>query len=106
MMEQSVPNARLVNVARFRVSYLERLICGMSIGFGNKITMKRNNIRHEISLELLHILAGPLSSREFFPRLEQIFERYDMIVIIMQQDFGHNLKNTPPRTDFASFRQS
>ena len=97
MVEQSVTNARLMNVARFWIINLKRLICGMSICFSDKIAMKRKNVRHKISLELLHILARLLSAREFFPRFKQIFERNDMIVIVMQQNFGHNLKNTPPQ---------
>ena len=55
-------NARLMSVARFWIINLKRLICGMSICFSDKIAMKRKNVRHKISLELLHILARLLSS--------------------------------------------
>lgn len=106
VMQKPVPNAGFMNIARFRIGDFEMLICRMRIFFRGKFAMERNNIRHEVSLVLLHIFTHSLSACEFFPRLEEIFERYDMIVIMIQQNFGHNLKNTPPRTNFAGFRQS
>ncbi len=82
------------------------LIRRMDVCFGHKFAVKRDNVRHQISLEFLHIFARPFSAHEFFPRFEEIFERNDMIICMLKLDSGHNIEVTPPAEAFASFRQS
>ncbi len=93
-MQQPVSNNCRVNNTRLRIGYFENSICGMGICFCRKIDMKRNNICHEISLKLLHIVASSFSFRKFCPRREQIFKRNDIIKCMLILNSGHN--ETPP----------
>jgi hypothetical protein len=70
MMQQSVPNACLVNVARFRIGNFERLVCGVLVCFGGKIAVQRNNVCHQVSFEFLYVFAGPFAAQKLLPRLE------------------------------------
>ena len=46
VVQKSVPNARFVNIARFRIGDFEMLICRMRIFFRGKLAMERDKIRH------------------------------------------------------------
>ena len=105
MMQQPVPNARFVNVPRFSIGYLEMLIRRMGVSFRRKIAVKRNDISHKITLELLNIFARPFPAREFFPCFKDIFERDGMMIGMLELNSSHNFKAKPPPTDFARFRQ-
>ena len=95
VMQKPVPNARLMNIARFRIGDFEMLICRVRIFFRGKLTMERDKVRHQISLEFLHVFARSLAADKFFPRLEEIFERNDIIVCMLKSNFGHNGDNQP-----------
>lgn len=84
-----------MDVAGLRVGDLEMLIRRMDVHFRHKFAVKRNDVRHQISLEFLHIFARPFSSHEFFPRFEKIFERYDIFIRMFKPDPSQTMK-TPP----------
>ena len=95
VMQKPVPNAGFMNITRFRIGDFEMLICRVRIYFGGKLAMKRDDVRHQISLEFLHVFARSLAADKFFPRLEEIFERNDIIICMLKSNFGHNGGNQP-----------
>ena len=90
MMQKPVTNACFMNITRFRIGDFEMLICRMRIFFHGKLAVKRDDVRHQISLEFLHVFPRSLAADEFLPRLEEIFERDDIIICMMKSNFGHN----------------
>ena len=56
-MQKPVSDTRLMNIARFRIGDFEMLICRVRIYFGGKLAMKRDDVRHQVSLEFLHVFA-------------------------------------------------
>lgn len=64
----------------------------MRICFGVKLVVERDHVGHQISLEHLYILTCSLATDEFFPCFEKILERDDILVCMLENNFGH--KNT------------
>ncbi len=48
MVQKPISHACLVDVARFRIGYLERLISAVPIGMMDHIVAKRQEIVHEM----------------------------------------------------------
>jgi len=95
MMQEPIANSRFMNIACLRVSYLKELVWRMSVSFINKFSVERNNIAHQLFFKQLDIFSCPFTPDKFFPSLEKIFERDDIII-----NMDTPLK-TPPRTLFA-----
>lgn len=105
-MQKPIPDARFMNVARFRIGDFEMLVCRMDVHFRNKLEVERDDVRHQISLEFLHVFTRSLAADKFFPRLEKIFERNDIIICMLKSNFGHNGGNQPTNQpkNFTSFK--
>ena len=89
-----------MNVPRLGVVYLERLVWRVLVASINETSMKRNDVGHEISPELLHIFSPALASDKFLPCLEEIFERDDIMVAMLELNPSQTTK-APPQPDFA-----
>lgn len=59
--------------------------------------MERNNVTHKVLLKLLNVFSGPFSIYKLSPRLEEIFERNDILIAMSELDSTHTSKYTPPR---------
>ena len=94
-MEQPIPHTRFMDVSRFRVIYLERLIRRMPIVFIAKISVKRDNISHEIAPELLYVFSLALVTDKFLPSRKEIFERDDIMVAMTKLDPSQTMKAPP-----------
>lgn len=97
-MHESVPHARLVNIARLWVAYFEMMIAAVLIGAGNEIRMEYGNVFNEIVLERLHVFLFLFAAQKFFPCVEQVIDRNDTVVGMRDADSIHSLERIPPRT--------
>ena len=107
MMQQSVAHFSLVNIARFRIVDLERMIWAVSVGFILKLAMQRENIAHKIQKKRRHILALPLAAQKFAPRGKQIFHGNDIMVNMARPHLSLSLSlslSIKPRFSFESKR--
>lgn len=89
----TVARHRLVDIARFRIAYPEVLVRAMLVCARREFAMERENVVHKPMLKLLHVIFAALSSHEFFPRREQVFNRNDILVCMSEQN---SLRVTPP----------
>jgi len=103
-MKQSVSDASLMNIPQFRVIDPEKLIGQMFISHRRQIFVKRNDITHQVPFEFLHVFSLPLAFHEFSPSFEQILERDDIIVSMIELDPSQTMK-APPPMDFAGHAQ-
>ncbi len=68
----------------------------MFVSLGDKFSVKQKNVWHQIILKLLDIFPATLSAYKFFPRLEQIFDRDDIMVRMLELNPSHINEVTPP----------
>jgi len=80
VMEEAVSHAGLMNRTGFWVRDTEGMVGTVGIGFVYEVTMKREDIVHQVQFECLHVLFLGLASYELLPGLEEIFGRDDIIV--------------------------
>lgn len=80
VVEQPIPDARLVNISWFRIGNVKRVVSTMNVRFVFQLEMKCENIIRKSILEILHVFFAALPFQELFPRLEQVFDRNDMVV--------------------------
>ena len=79
-MHEPVAHARFVDVAWLRVANFEMMVAAVLINARDKVSMKRNEVIHQISAEFLHICTLAFSFYEFLPCGAQVFERNDILV--------------------------
>ena len=72
-MHESVAHARLMNIARFRVAYLEVMVSAMCICVRYKFSVQSENILHQMPPELLYVFPFPLPPYKLPPGFKQIF---------------------------------
>ena len=78
MMEESVADTRLVNVAGLGVADAKVLVSAVPVAkYGHavsifQIIVKGENVVHQTILKFLHVLFLPLSAHKLFPRLKEI----------------------------------
>ena len=70
VMQQPVANARFVNIPRFGIVDLERLITAVLVSIIGKIAVKQKNIIHQIERKFLHIFPASLPALKFLPRVQ------------------------------------
>lgn len=68
----------------------------MTIGLFGQFLMERQDVAHEVTLELLYVLSPALAVLELPPCLKEIFERDDILIAMSVLKEGHALKRTPP----------
>ena len=100
VMQQPVPNGGLVNVARLRVVYSERLIRPMSVCIVHELAMQCKNIVGQMEQKTLDVLAFALIPEEFSPSGEQVFHGNDIIIDMTGPHFPLSLSRF--RLDFES----
>ena len=81
------------NVAWFRVVDLEGFVGAVSICFVFQIAVERENVVHQVMLEILHILFLSLAADELLPRREEIFDGDDILVGMSE---NNSSRPTPP----------
>jgi len=72
-MNDSVFNARFVNMSRFWIGDVKWDIIGVSIGFVFQFQVQTEQIIFQITLKLLNVSFLPFAFSEFFPRQKQVF---------------------------------
>ncbi len=96
-MKESVTNAGFMDTSGLRVRDIKCLVFRVLIIFISQISMKRQNVLHQVSLKNLNVLSGPFTINKLSPRLEEIFGRNDMLIAMNKLDFSHNHKVIPPQ---------
>ncbi len=69
VMEESVADARFVDVSWLRIANIKSLITAVDIGFVFEFGVEQEDVIHEVKGKFLDILFVSLSSHEFFPGL-------------------------------------
>ena len=80
MMEQPITHARLMDIARFRITDSKMFIAAMLVLARNEIVMESDNVVHQMSREFLHIFSVAFPLYEFFPSGKQILKRDDSVI--------------------------
>jgi hypothetical protein len=72
LMQDTIPHARLMDMAPLRVANIEILVQIVPVRFGNKLLMQLPDIVFQPELETGHISLLPLAPFELFPCGEKI----------------------------------
>jgi hypothetical protein len=75
----------------------------MCVGFRFQVAVKREDIVHQVPLELLYVLPLPFTANELLPRLEEVIQR--SYSLICMREFGDH-KATPPPDALTTSRQN
>ena len=75
-MEEPVAHARLVDVARFRVAYLEVLVWAVTVRPVGELAVEREDIAHKGSAEFLDVALGALAAKETVISLVLAYSRF------------------------------
>lgn len=80
MVQQAITYTCFVNVTWLRVGYLEREVAAVSIGTLGKVAIKRENVIHQMQLELLYVCTGNLTPYKLLPCRKEVFNRDDIFI--------------------------
>lgn len=67
-------------MAWFGVGDAKGVVETMFVRSGHQVTMQGEDVIHEMEFKLLYVFFLGLASHEFFPSLEEIFWRNDIMV--------------------------
>lgn len=85
MMEQAVAHERLMDIPRLRIGNLKGVVASMPVSPFLELAPQLEDVIHEPVLEFLNILLLPLAPDEFLPCREQVFQRNDILIAIMDK---------------------
>lgn len=92
MVEKAIPHARLVNVPRLRIRYVECRILPVNIRFSNERSVQFGDIVGQITLKFDHVFLMPFAAQKPLPSKQEIFNTYAIFVRMNK----HNSVTPPP----------
>ncbi len=100
VVKQSIADTCLMNISWLRIINLECFVGRMSIASIGEVTVKSDDVGHEVAPELLHISPLALTVDKFLPSSKKIFEGNDIIIAMFKLDPSQPMK-APPPTEFC-----
>ena len=80
VVEEAVAYGGFMDVAGFWVVHFEVFVAAVGIGASGEVAVEREDVVHQIALEILHVVASAFPSQEFSPCLKEILDRDDIVI--------------------------